>query len=286
MAMAHGYLTLKLSWELFQKAPEALSVPERTRLAEVAGRQDRIEHCILASPEAAPIVIPAATLAARLADIEKRYPSPDEFAADLERSALDRQGFENAVDRDLRVEAVLDRIASRVPPVTPVDAEIYYRLHPEAFDRPEARRLRHILVTFDNPRDKAKAAVLLEGLRKPLPDAEAFGEAALRHSQCPTAMEGGQLGVVKRQQLYAQLEPAAFALVEGEISAVLESPIGLHILRCDEIFPSGPLPFPEVRQKIIERLTDRRRQEAQRTWIKELVAGAQGKRPPPGSRLT
>lgn len=285
MAMAHGYLTLKLSWELFHKAPEALSAPERTRLAEVAGRQDHIEHCILASPEAANIVIPSATLAARLADIEKRYAGPAEFAADLERSDLDRQGFENAVERDLRVEAVLDRIAAGVPAVTAVDAEIYYRLHPEAFDRPEARRLRHILVTFDNAREKAKAAALLDDLRGKLPNAEAFGEAALRHSQCPTAMEGGQLGVVKRQQLYADLEPAAFALVEGEISPLLESPIGLHILRCDEIFPSGLLPFPEVRQKIIDRLADRRRQETQRTWIKDVVARVQGKRPPPGSHL-
>lgn len=285
MAMAHGYLTLKLSWELFQKAPEALSTPERTRLAEVAGRQDRIEHCILASPEAANIVIPAATLAARLADIEKRYAEPAEFAADLERSDLDRQGFENAVERDLRVEAVLDRIAAGVPAVTAVDAEIYYRLHPEAFDRPQARRLRHILVTFDSAKEKAKAIALLDGLRDKLPNAEAFAAAALRHSQCPTAMEGGQLGVVKRNQLYAELEPAAFALTEGEISSVLESPIGLHILRCDEILASGPLPFPDVAQKIIDRLTDKRRQEAQRAWIKGVVAQMQGRRPPPGRPL-
>ncbi len=283
--MLHGYLALKLSWELFQKAPETLTPPERTRLAEVAGRQDRIEHCILASPEATHVVIPAATLAARLEEIKKRYASPDEFAADLERSGLDRQGFDNAVERDLRVEAVLDRIASRVPAVTAVDAEIYYRLHPEAFDRPEARRLRHILVTFDSPQEKAKAAALLAGLRDRLGTAEAFGEAALRHSQCPTAMEGGVLGVVKRSQLYAELEPAAFALAEGEISAVLESPIGLHILRCEEIFPSGMLPFPEVQQKIIDRLTDKRRQEAQRNWIKVAVAQAQGNRPPAGGKL-
>ena len=83
-------------------------------------------------------------------------------------------------------------------------------------------------------------------------------------------MEGGQLGVVKRAQLYAELEPAAFALFEGDISAVLESPIGLHILRCEEILPSGMLPFAEVRERIIERLTDKRRREAQKEWIKGL----------------
>ncbi|MGB7503415.1 MAG: nitrogen fixation protein NifM [Azonexus sp.] len=268
--MLQGYLELKLSWQLFQKAPETLSEPERNRLLEIARKQNSIEQRILASAAAANVVVPAATLATRVAEVRKRYPSEDEFAQDLERSGLNESTLGEAVERDLRVESVLEKIASATAPVSAVDAEIYYRLHPEAFDRPEARRLRHILITFDNAQEKTRATAQLETLRSTLQNAEKFAAAAARHSQCPTAMEGGQLGVVKRAQLYAELEPAAFALIEGEISPVLESPIGLHILRCDEILPSGMLPFAEVRERIIERLTDKRRREAQKEWIKGL----------------
>lgn len=268
--MLHGYLELKLSWELFKKAPESLTEPERDRLCDIADRQDSIEQRILASSTAGSVVIPAATVKNRLDEIRKRYPSEDEFVQEMARFGLDRTELERSVERDLRVEAVLEKVASATPAVSAVDAEIYYRLHPEAFDRPEARRLRHILITFNNPQEKAKATSTLEMLRSSLKNTQKFGDAALRHSQCPTAMEGGVLGIVKRQQLYAELEPAAFALNEGEISAVLESPIGLHILRCDEILPSGMLPFSEVREKIIERLSDKRRREAQRDWIKSL----------------
>lgn len=264
-----GYLALKLSWELFQKGPETLTEPERHRLDDVARKQDGIEQRILASPAAANVIVPAATLASRIAEIRQRYPSADEFAHDLERSRLKMADLEQAVERDLRVESVLEKVASAVPAVSLVDAEIYYRLHPEAFDRPEARRLRHILITFNNDREKEKALHTLEGLRGTVKSPEAFAAAALRHSQCPTAMEGGMLGVVKREQLYAALEPAAFALNVNDISAVLESPIGLHIIRCDEILPSGMLPFAEVGARIVERLTDKRRREAQRDWIKE-----------------
>jgi len=268
--MLHGYLELKLAWELFHKAPETLSEPERGRLAEVAAKQNGIEQRILASPEAASVIVPDTTLATRLQEIRSRYPSDDEFAQDLERSGLTPASLESAVERDLRVESVLEKIAADALPANAVDAEIFYRLHPEAFDRPEARRLRHILLTFDHPAGRAKAAAQLESLRSTVKTSEKFAKEALRHSQCPTAMEGGVLGVVKRGQLYAELEPAAFALVEGEISAVLESPIGLHILRCDEIFPSGPLAFADVVDKIIEKLSDKRRKEAQRAWIKAL----------------
>ena len=248
--MLNAYLELKIAHELFKKAPDALSETELFRLGEIAGKQARIEQRILASAAAATVVVPAPTIATRLDEIRQRYSSQDEMSADLERIGLDADKLADAVERDLRIEAVLDKVASAVAPVTEVDAEIYYRLHPEAFDRPEARNLRHILITFSNPIEKVIAAKTLEDLRSTVKNAENFSQAALRHSQCPTAMEGGKLGA-------------------GEVSAVLESPMGLHILRCDEILPFGMMPFTEACPRILEKLTEKRRREAQRDWIKE-----------------
>lgn len=270
--MQHAYLELKLSWELFHKGPDTLSDPERHRLSEVATRQDGIEQRILASPQATHVLVPAPTLQTRIGEIRKRYPDTDAYTQDLERIGLNEAELAKAVERDLRVEAVLDRVAAAEAPVSAIDAEIYYRLHPDAFDRPEARRLRHILLTYNSPQQAAEARRTLEKLRQTASSPEQFAAAALRHSQCPTALEGGLLGVVRRNQLYPELEAAAFSLAENSISAVLESEVGLHILRCDEILPSGLLPFAEVCQRIIDRLTDKRRQEAQKRWIKELLA--------------
>ncbi|SBT07859.1 PpiC-type peptidyl-prolyl cis-trans isomerase [Candidatus Accumulibacter aalborgensis] len=270
--MQRGYLELKLSWELFQKPPEALSEAEHLRVAEVATRQNAIEQRILSSCEAASVVVPPDTLSTRLFEIRQRYQSERELADELERVGLDEEQLAAAVERDLSVEALLDKVAARVDRVSAVDAEIYYHLHPKAFHRPETRRLRHILITFDTAGERIEAAAKLEALRTTLKKAKEFGEAALRHSQCPTATQGGQLGVVRRKQLYPELEEVAFLLSESEISAVIESPIGLHIIRCDEVLPCGTLPFTAVREKLIERLTDDRRREVQRRWIKDLVA--------------
>ncbi len=267
--MQHGYLELKLAHELFKKAPGTLSEAEQARLGEVANKHARLEQRILASAAAAQVVVPAPSIATRLEEIRQRYASPDDMAADLERNGLDADKLGAAIERDLRIEAVLDKVASAVAPVTDIDAEIYYRLHPEAFDRPEARRLRHILITFSNPVEKAVARSTLETLRSTGKNSENFSQAALRHSQCPTAMDGGKLGTLKRQQLFPELEPAAFELAVDEVSAVLESPMGLHIVRCDEILPFGMMPFAEACPRIIEKLTEKRRREAQRDWIKE-----------------
>ena len=188
--MLNAYLELKIAHELFKKAPDALSETELFRLGEIAGKQARIEQRILASAAAATVVVPAPTIATRLDEIRQRYSSQDEMSADLERIGLDADKLADAVERDLRIEAVLDKVASAVAPVTEVDAEIYYRLHPEAFDRPEARNLRHILITFSNPIEKVIAAKTLEDLRSTGKNVENFSQAALRHSQCPTAFPG------------------------------------------------------------------------------------------------
>lgn len=263
--MQNGYLELKISWEIFRKSPTGLSGPESARLTEIVARQNQIEQQILASPESAQVMVPESTLATKIEEVCALYQGELAFSEDLKQS----------IARDLHVEAVLEKIAAQVAPLSSVEAEIYYRLHPEAFTPPESRRLRHILITFNNSKEKAKAIALLESLRSTLGNAEEFAEAALRHSQCPTAMEGGQLGVAKRQQLFPELEDAAFALGENEISGILESPIGLHLMRCDEILPAATLPFSQVEMKIIERLSEKRRAQAQKSWIKALFAKPQ-----------
>jgi nitrogen fixation protein NifM len=272
--MINAYTELKLSWGLFEKAPESLDEAERERVREVAGRQARIERDVLSTREAASVMVTDKAMAKALADIRARYQSEADFRADLERLGLDESSLQGALRRELRVDAVLERIAAQAPKVTAVDAELYYRTHTDAFDRPEARRLRHILVTFDSDADREQAHALLEGIRAEAPDSATFGELALRHSHCPTAMQAGELGVVRRGQLFEALEPVAFALAEGALSAVTASPMGLHLIRCDEILPHGPIPFEEVSARIIERLVERRRALAQKDWLRKISTPA------------
>lgn len=272
--MTRAYLELKIARELFSKPPEELGDAERRRLDAIADRQATIEQRVLGCRESAGVVVPPEAVAERLGAIRARYEGDGDYQADLARLGLDESGLEQTLARELRVEAVLERVAARTPPVSAVDAELYYHSHPEAFERPETRRLRHILVTWSNRTERRQAASLLAGLRLQLATAEAFGEAALRHSHCPTAMQGGQLGLIRRGQLFPELEPAAFALPAGAVSEPLESPVGLHLVRCDEILPAARIPFDDVAAKIAERIAERRKAQAQREWLLALERAA------------
>jgi peptidyl-prolyl cis-trans isomerase C len=272
------YLTLKLSHELYGKSPEGLDGMERQRVSTVAGRQQEIERRILASVNAAQVVLPEASVETCVKDICDRYPDEPEFLADLERTGLNIESLRESIERDLKVEAVLEQVAAAAPRVTDTEIEIFYLQHLDRFVKPETRSLRHILVTVnddlaDSTRDAARAKI--EAIRERLvKDIGRFGEQALKHSECPTAMNGGLLGKVPRGKLYPEVEAVAFELSAGELSAVVESELGFHIVLCDSAELESQVPLVEVRERVREHLASGRHAAAQKAWIAGLFQPA------------
>lgn len=278
MAEASPYLALKLARELFQKAPQALAEEERAKVAAVAARQLEIEGRILATLEAAQVVLPPSAVPHGVAEIRGRFGSDDEFREELEQSGLDEAELAAAIERDLRVEAVLDSVARTAPPVTDTDVEIFYLQHAVRFLRPEARSLRHILVTINEElagsrREEARERIgaIHRRLEK---DLGRFAEQALKHSECPSAMNGGLLGVVPRGQLYPELEAAAFALDAGRMSGIVETDMGFHLVLCESIRPERRVPLAEVRERLLSHIADGRKAAVQKAWIAGLFKPA------------
>jgi len=268
------YLTLKLAAKLFSRPPEALAADELKRVRAVAARQREIEAMILGTPEAANVMVPQASIESCLQEIRGRYGSEEDFHADLDRIGLDVASLRRAVERDLVVEAVLEKVGARAAAVSDTEVEIFWFMHKDRFRRAESRVLRHILVTINEAlagNERSAAGASIEAIRsRLLKDPGRFAEQALKHSECPTAMNGGLLGRVPRGQLYPELEAAAFALGEGELSQVVETELGYHLVLCETIDPERHSRFDEVRQTIREHLEQQRRGICQKAWINSL----------------
>lgn len=274
MSEAQSYLTLKLSQELFRKPPENLAPEEKKRVETVVARQVKIEQKILSTPEAAQVVLPQSSVEQAFDEIKSRYESEDDFLADLERSGLDCERLMASIERDLKFDAVLDRIASQIVEVTDTDIEIFYHMHRDRFKKPETRTLRHILITINDTlhgSDRASARRKIDTIRTRLLKApKRFSEQAMRYSECPTALNGGLLGTVPKGQLYPELEKAAFLLDTGELSRVIESPMGFHVMQCSAIESASEVPLANVKEKIRQHLVDSRRHASQKEWIASL----------------
>jgi len=116
-----AYLALKAAQKIYGKIPDALQPAEFERVQNMAQQQHELETRVLAAPEARDAMVPPATLQAAMQEIRGRYPNEDDFADDLARNGLDEAGFADALERELKVEAILEKVATRAANVSDIE---------------------------------------------------------------------------------------------------------------------------------------------------------------------
>lgn len=144
----------------------------------------------------------------------------------------------------------MDAIAAQLA-VTDAEIKSWYDGHKDRYVQPEERRASHILIASEKlGKDKAKtkAEALLAEIRK---TPTAFAELAKKNSDDPgSASKGGDLGYFGRGTMVKSFEDAAQSLKEGEISGVVESDFGFHIIKLTGIHAAKEKPLADVRSEI------------------------------------
>lgn len=272
------YIALRTALAKYKRALPDLNATEMAEIIASAQREHQVHNLVLASPRAAAVVITEVRLNQAIAEIQDRYSDSEAFKTDLKRNGLNADSLQSALRRELHVETVLEHVATEAKPVTDSEIEAFYTTHRASFDLPETRTARQILITInadyaENTRETAQQRInTLAGELKQ--HSERFSTLAEQHSECPTAIEGGLLGRVKPQQLYPELDAVLFALPEGEISAVVESELGFHLLYCEQIHPSKNYSLEQVRHRIQQTLEQQHRQQHQMAWLRSLQNSA------------
>ncbi|MBK1647202.1 nitrogen fixation protein NifM [Rhabdochromatium marinum] len=273
----YHYHRLRAAADKFSCGLAALSDEQWPEVEARAAQSFALETLVLNAPEARDVVIPEQQIEQALNQLRARYSDEREFLSELALNDLDLALLRRALQRELRFDAVMRAVGARHAPVTEADEQLFYELHAERFSQPETRTARHLLVTIndefaENRRPAARARIESLVTQVTCGDIAGFGQLARAHSECPSALEDGRLGTLTAGQLYPALDAALFALAEGEISGVLESPLGFHLLCCESITPARQASFAQARERIHQALTERRQREIQKAWISELRA--------------
>ncbi|GAB4243941.1 MAG: peptidylprolyl isomerase [Acidobacteriota bacterium] len=195
---------------------------------------------------------------ADLADLKSRFPNAEAFEQELAAESMTVDQLKAILRKDLSVQKFVEQKLASAAQVSDADVRSFYDEHQAEFRQPEQVRLRHILLRV--PQDatpeqrRAVRARLLE-LRKQIVDGGAdFGALAREHSEDPgSKAQGGEL-VVGRGQTVEAFESAVFALGVGEVSDVVETPYGLHLVKVEEKIPARTVSFEELAPRIREYL--------------------------------
>lgn len=272
------YTLLRAALSLFKRPPAELENEQLLQAQTQARNEYEIETRVINSAEAASVIVTDTEVGMAMAEVRNRFPDDESFGAALELNRLDEPTLRAALYRQCKVNAVLERIAARAPKVNEVEIGIFYHSHPEKFHRPEQRQARHILISInpDYPENTREAAMSrLEDIaatlkRKP----HKFADLALKNSECPTALQGGELGIVAAGKLYPELDTVLFSLKQGDIGPVVETEIGLHLIQCEKIIPAETMSLKRASPKIRQVMQERYRRNCQRTWLASLPATA------------
>jgi peptidyl-prolyl cis-trans isomerase C len=176
-----------------------------------------------------------------------------------QRMGVDWQRWRGMLEGQLRIQLLLEEILQDVA-VDDEQVAAYYRDHRELFVQPREVRVYRIVAAQNED-----AVELLRRLKK---GAE-FSFLAKQYSLGPEAALGGDLGFLRPGQMPLELEEAAFSLEVGQVSEVIPSAYGFHILRVEERREPRELPLREVKEEIRNLLLHDKAQRRLETWLKE-----------------
>ena len=271
---AFSYHLLRNALSSFKKNLAQLDQIEYAQVYRSASKSFDLESLVIKSKEAEGLVISDGQLDSSVDEVASRYESHAEFIEDLEANGLDEAGLRTALFRELLFDSVMQRVAARSADVNELDIHLFYEMHHKRFLTPETRTARHILITInpDYPENRAENALarMQDVVEKLAGRINRFEHFAKRYSECPTAMEGGRLGDVSRGQLYESLDAELFNMQPGEISPIIESDMGLHILYCEKVKPAKRIPLSKAAPRIREILQERHRRNCQKAWLNSL----------------
>ncbi|MDP2179060.1 nitrogen fixation protein NifM [Methylicorpusculum sp.] len=268
------YTLLRAALALFKKPPTELESEQFTKARIHASKAYEIETRVLNSKEATCVIISDEELDRAYGEIRSRFDDDESFLETLKLNNLNSDGLRAALKRECKVNSVMDKVASRSPSVSEVEIGIFYHCHPEKFNVPEQRTVRHILITInpdypENSRENARQRLLdirLKLKNKPYK----FPDLALKFSECPTSLQGGMLGVFASGILYPEIDAVLFNLKLNEISQIIETEVGFHIIECIEIVKAETLSLQKATPKIREIMQERYRRNCQKAWLSGL----------------
>lgn len=212
-----------------------------------------------------------------LAETRKAFRSEQAFRERVAADGFSEETYREQVRKVLSGRKYLDQVAKRSVKVTEAEIEAFYKENPDKFDRPEMLRARHILVAVSrdaSAEQRNAARAKIEGVLKEARAGKNFDQLARENSDDPTRQWGGALDPIRRGQLVKEFEDAAFSLQPGQISAVVQTPIGFHIIKLEERMPAATMPLDQARDRIRAHIEASKREQAVRQELEFLRADA------------
>ncbi len=219
-----------------------------------------------------------AEITSQIESLRSRFPNETEFTKELSSQGLTLVTLRTMMTKDMAIEQLIQTDIAPRAKVSDAEKKKFYDENNEQMKRPEQAHVSHILVKAEagsTPEVREQAKAKADDLHQRVLKGEDFATLARDHSDDPgSKANGGDLSWMSRGQTVPPFEEAAFALKPGEVSGVVETRFGYHIIKLAEIRPEGTMAFEEVQERIGEFLGQQRLQQEIESEVSTLRAKA------------
>ncbi len=210
---------------------------------------------------------------ARFKEITQRFSSPEEIQQVFSSMGLSEDSFRQELTENLKIESLLATQVQPVPAVTSSDVDEFYQANPENFKSPEKVEASHILITVNPgtpPEIRTQKRLETARLRGEIDKGADFAQLAQQHSDCPSKSQGGNLGYFERGKMVKPFEEAAFNGKQGDITEVVETQFGYHLIKITGRQEAQDIPLEQVRDEVSSFLKEQNKEEAIKIYVDKL----------------
>jgi len=219
------------------------------------------------------IKIEDATITQQLTELKGQFPSEETFKEELKKMNLTEDLLKTQIKSGMIIEQFINEQFDKKTTIPDKEVKEYYDAHPDFFKQPEKVKASHILIKADEKADKAKkdeARKKLEGIQQKVQKGEDFGTLAKEFSEDSSNTKGGDLGYFGRGKMVKPFEDAAFALKSGDVSNIVETKFGYHLIKVTDKKAEGTTPYEEVKSRIEKYLKEEKVQSEVRLYVDKL----------------
>lgn len=213
----------------------------------------------------------------RIAEIEKRFHSQKRFKKQLDNLRISEEKLRQEIEHDLKIKGLLDCHIPKENEVSQEEIVEFYHANSESFHIPERIRVKHILIALsseDTPQELKQKHQKIIRIKIEIDNGADFETLASHYSDCNSNSKGGDLGYFERGKMVKPFEDAAFGLKVDEVSEIVKTQYGYHLIKLIERQDEQILPLDLVRDKIISFLKREKRDLAIREYLFRLRSSA------------
>ena len=219
------------------------------------------------------VVISDDEVANSIKQMQAQFRTEDEFKKALEARGMTLDKLRSDTRIDLSINKMVEGEVSTQAAPSDAECREFYDKNPDKFKQDEAVRASHILFRVDENADAATKKKAMDQAQAVLKEARAgadFAELAKKHSADGSAQQGGDLNFFTKGQMVPAFDQVAFSLKPGQVSDVVQTQFGYHIIKVTERRAASTVPFEQVSERIKEYLIEQQKQQKAQAFIQSL----------------